>query len=349
MFEVLMFLSKESSADTDALSKANFPRIFGEFCKNQGDKSANHPAQARSWVTGATAVPNKNSRPLLASFFTHRIGMLPQYKGIILSDDIFEKSVVIDEFMKRMQNILPMKLPASISGEENFTIELPVKKRRVNDIISTKHHHMEELLSGYKLVFRRALENTIRVCREVIKFEIHENEINFRWWFQRDGGHGRSHRDINDGILMPFQNCNIMLGVHDTHQQDQLRFRMAVIEHKRPSEATDPVQAGLITSTHPQSFYPVSGRMLWVTIQDSVVGEEEKKEEFLDRTIGFFHSIEQSFAGTPAKPRTIRLIKQHIQNKVPQDRMLSTEMNGGDKLEIISDDWEAITKSFHIP
>jgi hypothetical protein len=349
LIEVLSHLARPRDMYTDLHTKEGFANSYGDFCHRKGLPAAHHKHQAREMMDGNVYAPHLTTRNLLSEFFTEKARMLPSYSDVVVPESLFQRSPDMEHFRKELETIFHTNLPYIFEKTTPFTLILPpVSQRRVDGLIEARLPAMRGLFSGWKIVYRMALENTGRVCREVVKFDIQHDRQTYEWWFQTEGGLGRENRRVNAGAVIPFQNSYVMLGVHDSQREDQFRFRMAVIQQKPPNAAIDPVQTGLVVSTNARDFYPVTVRMLWVTIPTDYVGTTSAAEmSFLDKTVGFFRSISESFSGSELKGRAIEMISNSINNNIAKESVLSVRnINDADVLSILSEDWKAIIASF---
>jgi hypothetical protein len=167
--------------------------------------------------------------------------------------------------------------------------------------------------SGTKLIFRRALEDTDRICTEVIKFEQKNDEIHFKYWFIAKGAPDPKNLRVNVGLVIPLADGFLLLGGHRTEDTKLTRIRSILVERKRGLNAeTDPVQLGLLSSMHPADANPVAVRLVWVPIDErrsftiNVSGLETPQSHFM----GFHGNYKECLNAT--KSRSSEVTEEYL-------------------------------------
>jgi hypothetical protein len=346
--------ARTCDVDLGMETESDFPNHFEQFCKEKLQDTSDHHYQAEFWLRGTTRTANSVSRSNLARYFSNEFGKIPPLRDLAnFSETLFVDSVPVSllewALESRRRHLSTNMLPQTVDsdGSQPYSFVLPsVSRQEVADLWQARSVDHLPVFSGYKVVYRIAFENTGRIAREVIKFDRAEQGFNFKWWFQTDGGKEPKYRRENIGSVLPTESCYMLLGLHDSEGNREPRFRIAAIHRRGTNVATAGVQMGLTTSTNAQALYPVSARMLWLTIPDSRIADENA---FLDQAVGFFDNVRQSLDGIKIRDNTIQLIQSFIGNRPKRpEYLLSTSetLSAAEVRQIAIEDWgEVFTMS----
>jgi hypothetical protein len=317
--EYLLKLSQDlalsNQYQTIAITASQFPAAFDTFVGRYLRRRASvakPPAfeeTAKKWLAGAVRQPQKRQREYLAEFFTRLFAEYIRIKEIRtkFSPDWFREDVSFQIFNRYFPD-----------ERELFSIQFRLAQRIFDTFIDANRDEIAQIFSGWKILFRYAIENSGRISREAMRISWHGNELRYQLWFKAIGASGIETKRVNEGVVIPLQDVYWATGIHDGPLGGQVRFRSIAVQKKPFHPVTHKVQSGLVMAGHPTQGYPVATRLIWVTVDDSAIADQDA---FPDRVIDFFDdfpTIEKDLQARTAIPNSaavVGILERMMNNK----------------------------------
>jgi hypothetical protein len=245
-----------------SISAQRFPKEFDAFVRRlyrqrrKGDRYRSMEETARKWTSGSIKTPHPRQRELLSDFFSSIFGRyieehsLPQIDPHWFRNEI-DPGVVTHAFSLR-------------SG--SFRINFSIPHEKIRSLWREGIDDMAGNLCGWKIMFRRAIENTGRIAIELVRIQLETDRIFYQYWFRARGTQQPKEIWKNEGTFIPLQDIYWGIGIHDSPQGGAVRFRSLALQKTPFQSFFSRVQTGLMCSSHPAHGYPVAAKFIWISV-----------------------------------------------------------------------------------
>ncbi len=189
--QALIQLVSDLSGWRERLNEERWPAIYAArfdlYLLESFREDKSHKQSFLNWYYGNVRQPQARSRSHLAAFFDNEMHKFFGYDTAVRIDpDWFRDDVTIAQFLENISQF------RTRSREVNTRIFLPHSTS--DELWAFRKSEIEKNLLGCKVIFRRAIEDTGRISREVVKIYSENGHVKFNYWFCEKGSGSRASR-----------------------------------------------------------------------------------------------------------------------------------------------------------